>query len=195
MEKLKITYDNMKKITNLLPISSSQDFGNIESLLDKIKNEFNVKEIFFTFFHPYYYLLRHKYDLCELKNIYFDKENFNMISWFVVKNKEKTFSDLMSYLYCYIDEMCGIFIYKIDHNFFLTTQIECQNKFGNKFLDINKDEMNFVCVVSLIEDIGNKKKMIMKYNLYIIQNGQIDLCFQGSSKFQKPKNNLPMAHF
>lgn len=200
---------NITKIETLL----NQKFESLENFINNIKQ--GRKKVTFDFFHPFFSIIMKQYKLLRMSDMYFDKYAKSMVSLFHIKNTEFSLMELIVLFYVYIDEICGLFVYLLDQNFFLTTQIEIMNSEDVKQTSSNKEklktitelfgnstksEIDFCCRTTLKETFKNGRKMVLEYEIFYVEkneNSQIVFTslLHGSSQFQQPKVALPMSKF
>jgi hypothetical protein len=171
-------------------------------ILNKLSSSENIK---WEFFHPFFYIILNKYKHCRMGDAYYDKINNIVISHFEIKNiSGMTVVDTMSMVYSYIDELCGLFVYMLDENFFVTTGISIEST-NNNIGNYDENEiLNFVCMVNVLEikQVTNtNKKISLRFNFYHVEenrnikNMKLNLLLSGTSAFQRPKMNVPMSKF
>jgi hypothetical protein len=142
------------------------------------------QQITWDFFHPYFYLLLNKYNTCKLGTITFDKVLGKLTAdFYLSSDQDYTTTDMNIQLFTFIDELCGLFVYKLDPQFHFTTSLN---------LDIVQTvkDSKFNVLLSLI--LNDSKKKIIQIKVYG-SNGS--LVAEGISVFKKPRGDIPMAKF
>jgi hypothetical protein len=148
-----------------------------------------TKIITWDFFHPYFYLLLNKYKTCELGTIKYNESEGKLNADFCVKENPEcgnqiSLSDITIQLFTFIDEMCGLFVYKLDEQTHFTTTINLEI-----INPIKIDDRKFHIVLNLLTNSERKKKIGFRcYNKQA-------LAIEGYSIFKKPKKDIPMAKF
>lgn len=195
--------ENIKQYKNFV---EEKTFPSLTQFREQLKDNFKMEEIKWDFFHPFYTIMMKKYQLFQMKEIYFDKANRCLLSLFNINNKDMSKADLIITLYNFLDEICGLFVYKFDENVYFTTQIALENITAldlhpNEEIDkLNKQNyVKFLCLLSLTEMSKDRRKIVIKFNLYKIDENEerikFNLILAGMSKFQRPRINLQMAKF
>jgi hypothetical protein len=181
------------------------NFESISQIIDSLKSSFHKIE--WKFFHPFFNMLIEKFSYIIFKDLYFDKSNNIMICIFHIKKEKLTQVDLISILYCSIDEIFGKFIYLLDEKIFVTTEISIE-KNENQLNSIeilnheenSEDQYNFLCLVNLKETSNSQtntvsntvsnpssnviKKITFNFNLYFIKkNSSSDASEKDKSKY------------
>jgi hypothetical protein len=140
------------------------------------------QEVKWEFFHPFFYIMMNKYKICKMgsgftnaknneinllvKNAKEDKNNLsiitpskdkrNIISSLKIYKGIKPFSkvELMTIFYCYIDELCGSFLFHLDENFSLTASLEITK--------INDEKINQIRNINKVfkDNTGSENKVI-----------------------------------
>ncbi len=187
-------------IKNYLSKSTFTDVGQIISGLE------NFEKIVWKFFHPFFNLLIEKFSYINLNNLFYNKIDNFMICLFNIKNDNMTHVDFISILYCTIDEICGKFVYLIDENIFVTTEISKdikenfhQSKFNPKSI-LFDENLDFLCLVYLKETSNLKRKMIFNFNLFFIEKKNtneynLKEYLSGTSVFKRLNKSIPMSKF
>jgi hypothetical protein len=113
-------------------------------------------------------------------------------------------TELLTIIYCYIDEVCGNFVFSLDENFFLTTSIELniinQKETKNFLYDIcdsnnikNKENGKLICKVEISGITKEGRKIDLRFQLFKFKDFKFVPLLDGKAKFQKPKQSLPMS--
>ena len=184
-------------------IINKRPFITYEEFLNSINNRIVIK---WVFFHPFFYIMINQYKICAIKEGYLEKDKRNIISTLEVNKVESFISEteIMTIFYCYIDEVCGNFVFAIDENFFLTTSIELEKIIKEEvrecMKELKRSEMKFVCIVEAREITKDGRKINLKFslwrakkNFYKEENLKFICLLEGKAKFQKPKLSLPMS--
>jgi hypothetical protein len=170
------SFKNLDEFLNFIksqPIPKSTVEGKPLTLRQEVKWEF---------FHPFFYIMMNKYKICKMgsgftnaqnneinllvKNAKEDKNNLsiitpskdkrNIISSLKIYKGIKSFSkvELMTIFYCYIDELCGSFLFHLDENFSLTASLEITN--------INDEKINQIRNINKVfnDNTGSENKFI-----------------------------------
>jgi len=201
-----------EKVKNIKKYLTESKFKTTSEIIESLKS-FNKIE--WKFFHPFFNMLIEKFSYINFKDLYFDSSNNIMICLFHVKKTKLKEVDLISILYCSIDEICGKFVYLHDENIFVTTEISLEKNDNTKNSiqhtendENSEDTHSFLCLVYLKETSNIKKKIIFNFNLYFIKKNECsdyseNYKFQytlkeylsGSSVFKRLNKNIPMSKF
>jgi hypothetical protein len=147
-----------------------------------LNNKLMAAEITWDFFHPYFYLLLNKYKTCKLGKITFNESLGKLSANFELFGKNLTQADIKLQVFTFIDEMCGLFVYKLDPQVYFTTSVNLEiikPIYGNSY----NIQLNLV--------LDEERKKIIQIKLYEDKNLKIE----GIAIFKKPKTNIPMAKF
>jgi hypothetical protein len=156
-----------------------KNLNNFFQILNKMTKEI----ITWDFFHPFFYLLLNKYNTCKLGKIELNSTANTMTAEFNITTTTHTKANIKFQLFTFIDEMCGLFVYKLDNEFHFTTTINLD------FIKDIENETKFHMKLNLTHNEARKK--IIQFKVFANEN----LLIKGISIFKKPKNILPMAKF
>ena len=142
-------------------------FKSVEEFMSQVKIGKRIARP--NFFHPFFYLMIHKYDFLTIGEAYLDEIQKFIVSTVIIKNKNLSQEELINVLYCFIDELCGHFTNLIGKDVFFTKRINLINVNKKLLLLENEGRNAFVCVIKLKEILGEGRKLNSEFELFSIK--------------------------
>ena len=199
-----MSYRINDKLKELKTTLSREKFKDIQEIINRLKF---FSKIEWKFFHPFFNMLIENFSYIVFKDLYFNKSDNFVICFFQIKNQKMTNVDLISILYTSIDEICGNFVYLLDENIFVTSEISLDNMKNlspTNSGEIQEEHLNFLCLVNLKETSNNRRKIVFDFNLFFLTKNiteNLDNYYymkeylSGSSIFKRLNKNISMSKF